>query len=56
MKKISQDWTNAKTTDGKTYQITESDFIWENGRITPSWKLNNIEDSELPSIIIIDEG
>lgn len=56
MKKISDDWSSAKLEDGKTYEIKESDYTFEDGKISPTWKVNNLSDSEIPSLIIIDEG
>lgn len=56
MKKISNDWSSAKTEDGKTYEIKESDYTIEDGQITPTWKLNNLSESEIPSLIVIDEA
>jgi hypothetical protein len=56
MKKISEDWSPAKLEDGKTYKIEDSDYTFEDGQIVPTWKLNNIDESELPSLIIIDEA
>ena len=55
MKKISSE-APARNENGTPFEIKEDDYKFENGQIVPSWKLNNLAEDEIPSIIIIDEA
>ena len=54
LKKLSPDYNSPKKS-GSYYEYSKDDYsITEDGRIIPTWKLDNNDD--VPSIIIIDEA
>lgn len=57
MKKISVEWNPSTSDDGKTFNFEEGkDYKFEDGKLVPAWKLNNLAENEIPSLIVIDEA